>query len=56
MAKNKKKLVEDDVLKPIDLPEDEDKVLPIPSEDDELLDDDTDEEDEEESEEAGDLF
>jgi hypothetical protein len=55
MAKNKKKVGDDDVLKPIELPEEEDKVLSIPTEDDELLDEDADEEDEE-VEEEGDVF
>jgi hypothetical protein len=55
MAKNKKKDGDDDVLKPIELPEEEDKVLPIPTEDEELLEEEKDEE-EEESEEDGDVF
>ena len=52
MAKNKKIAVDED-LKPIDIPEEDDKILPLTSEDEDLLgDDDMDEEeDEEEAEE-----
>jgi hypothetical protein len=47
MAKNKK-IVGDDELKPIDIPEEDDKILPLATEDEDLLVDDDDEEDEEE--------
>ena len=47
----------DDDLKPIDIPEEEDAVLPVPTEDDDLLSDDADEDDdEEEAEASSDLF
>jgi hypothetical protein len=55
MAKNKKRTGDDEDLKPIDIPEEEDKVLPVPTEDEELLTDELDEEDEEEPED-GDVF
>ena len=44
----KKKIVgDDDVIRPIDLPEEEDdKVLPIPTEEDELLDEELEDEEE----------
>ena len=56
MPKNKKKSVDED-LKPVDLPEEEDdKVLPIPTEDEELIAEELEEDEEEESEDDGDVF
>lgn len=44
-----KKIVEDENLKPIEISEeDDDKVLPLPTEDEELADEDSDEEEDEE--------
>lgn len=56
MAK-KKNVVGDDDVKPIELPEEEDdKILPLSTEDGELLDDDDMDEEDEEVEDEGDSF
>ena len=50
MAKKKKLAGDDEVLKPVELPEEEEKDLPLADDETLGLDDDTDEEDEEETE------